>query len=234
MMAALGDVKTQTFVSRVTRLLERLDYRRADSLEDREAIFRLRHAAYLREGAIQPNITRKFSDPYDDSPNAWIFGVYLDGELCSSFRMHVSLPGMPHIPACDVFPDYLSDEIAAGKVFIDPTRFVVDALAARKYPPLPYLTVRLGYMAAEYFAADYVLATVRSEHQAFYRRVFGHHLACAEREYPSLTKPISLMMLHYPPERERILERYPFFHSTLFERRMLFERPKLAARQSAA
>jgi hypothetical protein len=80
-------------------------------------------------------------------------------------------------------------------------------------------------MAAEYFDADLVLATVRAEHQAFYKRVFGHRPICPPRPYLTLTKPLSLMMLNYPPARDQIVMRYPFFRSSLFERRMLFERP---------
>lgn len=233
-MVALADARVPTFVERVTQLLERVDYRRADSAEEKEAIFRLRHDAYVREGALQPNFGRKLTDAYDDLANTWVFGIYIDGSLCGSFRLHATLPGLTAMPAADVFPDFIGPLIEDGKRLVDPTRFVADAAAARRYPELPYITVRLGYMAAEYFAADYVLATVRSEHQAFYRRVFGHSIVCPPRQYLTLTKPLSLMMLHYPPARERIVDRYPFFRSTLFERRMLFERPGAAARQSSA
>ena len=44
------------------------------------------------------------------------------------------------------------------------------------------------------------------------------------RHYPSLAKPISLMALDYTMARERVPQRYPFFRSTFFERRMLFAR----------
>ena len=69
---------------------------------------------------------------------------------------------------------------------------------------------------------------MRAEHQAFYRRVFGHRLICDPRHYPSLTKPISLMALDYAMARERVVQRYPFFRSTFFERRMLFARAPAA------
>ncbi|MEA2933766.1 MAG: hypothetical protein QOD74_412 [Variibacter sp.] len=212
------------FSDRVLELLERVDYRRADTADEREAIFRLRHDAYVREGAVTSNVARRFTDDYDDWDNAYTFGLYVDGRLASSFRMHVSTPEHPDIPAAHVFPDLLRGDIEAGRTIIDPTRFVADATLTRVYPELPYATVRLGYMAAEFFRADSVLATVRAEHQAFYRRIFGHRLVCPPRAYPTLSKPISLMTLHYPPARLQIMARYPFFRSTVFERRMLFER----------
>lgn len=213
-----------SFSERVIRFLERVDYRLAESESDRDAIFRLRHDAYVREGAIPKNFAGRFSDSYDDWENAWTFGLFIDGALASSIRLHISTENEPDIPAAHVFPEFLLPELEAGRVIVDPTRFVADADCARAYPELPYATVRLGYMAADYFSADLVLATVRAEHRAFYKRIFGHHTVCEPRPYPTLAKPISLMTLHYPSERARIVQRYPFFRSTLFERRMLFER----------
>jgi hypothetical protein len=215
-------------------LLERVDYRRADTPEEKDAIYRLRYAAYLREGAIVPNASESYSDALDDTPNVWTFGVYVDGELASSIRLHVATRQAPILPALNVFGDLLSPEIAAGKTIIDPTRFVADRAASRRHPELCYVTTRLAVLASEYFGTSLLLATVRAEHQAFYRRVFGHRLICEPRHYPSLTKPISLMALDYTLARERLVARNPFFRSTMFERRMLFARaPALALRTAA-
>ena len=115
--------------------------------------------------------------------------------------------------------------IEAGKRLVDPTRFVADPGPAGAIAELPYLTVRIGHMAAEYFHADYVLATVRAEHQAFYRRVFGHTVICQPRPYPGLTKALSLMMLDYPA-RGAHSSRYPFFASTLAEQAAIFGYPQ--------
>lgn len=227
-------IASPSLAERAETLLQRTEYRRADTDADREAVFRLRYNAYLKEGAIEPSFGRRFSDPYDDFDNAWIVGLHVDGVLVSSFRLHVANSEFPDMPANQVFRDFLDPEVAAGKTIVDPTRFVVDANAARQFPELPYLTVRIGHMAAEHFAADVVLATVRSEHQAFYRRVFGHTVVCDARPYPSLKKPISLMMLDYPAERERILRRYPFFASTPEERAALYGDPRGAARRRIA
>jgi len=219
---------------RVLGLLERVDYRRVETAEERDAIFKLRYAAYRWEGAIPPNASERFSDDLDDTANALIFGVYVDGELASSIRLHVGTLAQPQLPALNVFSDLLSPVIAAGRTVIDPTRFVADRAASRRHPELCYVTTRLAWLASEYFAANMLLATVRVEHQAFYRRVFGHRLICEPRHYPSLTKPICLMALDYPTARERVLQRNPFFRSSLFERRMLFARSGAAALRSAA
>ena len=39
-------------------LLERIEYRLAETAEDRDAIYRLRYRAYLKEGAVSPNPQR--------------------------------------------------------------------------------------------------------------------------------------------------------------------------------
>lgn len=223
-VASLAFESQLSFSDRVFQLLDRIDYRPADSAEEREAIFRLRYQAYLREGAIAPNFLGTFSDPYDDSHNAWLFGLYIDGELASSLRLHVVTAEHRDSPSHKVFADLLQPELDAGKVILDPTRFVTSRDHSRLWPGLTYATVRLAWLAAEYFEADHFLVPVREEHQAFYRRTFLHRPICEPRSYPLLAKPISLMTVHYPTVAGQVHQRYPFFRSTFFERRMLFER----------
>lgn len=211
-----------TFSERVLDLSDKIDYRQAVTDAERDAIYRLRYEAYIREGTIAPSFGRRLSDRYDDLDNAWIFGVFVEGRLSASIRLNISSPSTPEIPAMGVFSDILEPVVTSGKTVIDPTRFVVDQSVAKQYPELPYLTVRIGWMAGEYFAADMILATVRVEHQAFYKRTFGHELIAEARDYPSLKKPISMMALDYAAMKHRVHHRYPFFRSTAFERRMLF------------
>ena len=213
----------QTFSERVSRLLEKVDYRLALDDDDRDEIYRLRYEAYLHEGAIGPSFSRRFHDKFDDKDNTWTYGFYIDGELVSSIRIHIATSAIPDMPALLSFPEILEPELDAGKVIIDPTRFVIDRRASRIYPELRYVVVRLPFIACEFFGADLLLATVRTEHQAFYRRVFGHELIAQARPYPTLVKPLSLMSLDYLASRDRVQQRYPFFRSTFFERRMLFD-----------
>lgn len=233
-MSVLAADSPTSLVDRVERLLQRVDYRRAGSTEERAAIFRLRYQAYLREGTIAPNITEQFTDPVDDRENTWIFGVYIDGKLASSIRLSITIPGAFDIPALDVFSDVLLGEILSGQRIVDPTRFVADRASSRLYPELPYVTLRLPWLALEYFGADCMLAAVRVEHQAFYKRMWGHQAVCEPRPYPNLQKPITLMTLDYREARERVHRRYPFFRSNYFERRMLFERGLDMPQRSAA
>lgn len=213
-----------SFPDRVARLLDRIDCRLAESGEEREAIFRLRYEAYLRDQGIAPNSSKKFTDAYDNIGNVYIFGVYLDGQLASSVRIHAASREHPEFPTGEVFPEILRPLIEAGSVMIDTTRFVVDENLAKLHRALPYATLRLSGMAAHHFHADYLLAAVRPEHQAFYRRVFRYERVCEPRAYPLLTKPICLMMVNYPAFVDQVHRRYPFFRSTFSERKLLFTR----------
>jgi hypothetical protein len=233
-MSAVALPLVPGLTERVTKLLERVECRRVETPDALDAIFALRYHAYLREGAIQPKPEKRFSDDDDKADNVWIFGIYLQHELISSIRMHVATPRHPDIPAAHVFADILRPEIEAGKVIVDPTRFVADYYYARRFPELPYVTTRLVVMAGEYFNADYLLATVRAEHQAFYKRVFGGDVVCAPREYPNLGKPISMMMSPRAQVMDYINRRYPFFASTAFDRTALFGGEAGAERSAAA
>lgn len=223
-MGAVQVASRPGFADRLQSFLNAVEYRRADSDEDKDAVYRLRYNAYLDEGAIVPNPARRLWDRFDEMDNSWTFGLYVGGRLASSIRISYATPDNPEIPAVCYFPDILMKEIRAGKTIVDPNRFVADPLIRRLYPALPYMTARLGFVACEYFNADIGLATPRKEHQAFYKRVFGLDLLCPPRPYPTLIKPLGLMGVRYLSVRDRIHRRYPSFRSTQAERMALFGR----------
>jgi hypothetical protein len=222
-MNAQETVKQARPVERGIELLDRVDYRLAETEEEKDEIYRLRYRAYLKEGAIEPNRDLKISDRYDDLPNSWIFGVYFEGALASSLRISVATPEHPTTPSYSVFPDVIEPALAQGKIIVDPSRFVAEPSPANRFPELPYMTLRLAFVACDYFHADIGLASVRAEHQSFYRRIFMHSIA-PPRDYPGLTKQIGLLAIEFPSMRDKVFARYPFLRSTYFERRKLFER----------
>ena len=221
-MVPVQDSRQLSFGDSILALLGKVECRPLSGESERREVFRLRYEAYRREGALPAGTPTEFRDRFDDEENTALFGFYIDGALASSMRLHVVDAETPATPSMNTFPDHLRPMIEGGQILIDPTRFVVEAAAARKHPKLPYVTVRLAWMACEWFGSDQLLATVRSEHQAFYNRLFGHRVLCAARPYPTLTKPLSLMALDYRHERDRVMTRYPFFQSTPSERRRLF------------
>jgi hypothetical protein len=210
---------------RRTDPLEHVDYRLAETPEEKDEIYGLRYRAYLREGAIMPSASQRVTDRYDDLPNNFIFGIYVHGELFSSIRVSVLVGEWRGSPSSEMFCDMLHPELDRGKIIVDPTRFVADPEKARGFPELPYVTVRLGYVACAHFNADIGLANVRPEHRAFYRKVFLQEPWGEPRLYPGLIKPVGLMAAKYPEIKERVFQRFPYMRSSAFERRMLFERP---------
>ena len=207
-------------------LSDRVDYRLVDTPEERECIYKMRYRAYRHGGLILPTEAERVSDAYDDAPNAWIFGVYVDGELCSSIRLHVLTPEWRMSFSTEFFGDILNDRLDQGEIFVDPARFAADPEKAQRFPELPYLTVRLGYLACDHFNADTGLALVRPDHQAFYRRVLLSETIGEPRPFPSFSgsKSVVLMASDFRAVRDRILTRFPIMRSTALEQDMLFDR----------
>jgi hypothetical protein len=212
-------------LGRSSDLLDQVDYRLAQTPEEKEQIYNLRYRAYLREGAVKESAGQRVTDQYDDLPNSWTFGVYFRGDLHSSVRISVLTSEWRLSCSAEAFGEILNPRLDRGETIVDPARFVADPDKAKRLPELPYVTLRLAYMACEYFNADIGLAIVRAEHQAFYRRVFLHETIAEPRDFPGLLKPVGLMAADFPALRDKVFERYPMMRSTAFERRMLFERP---------
>jgi hypothetical protein len=114
------------FTDHLATLTARIECRRAHTSEERQAIYRLRYQAYLRDGTISANPFGRFADAADDAENAYLFGFYIDGKLASSLRLHIGSKEHPEVPSIQVFPDILRPLLDAGRVIIDITYFVAD------------------------------------------------------------------------------------------------------------
>jgi hypothetical protein len=224
-MKSGADLRTSLFV-RGAGLFDRIDYRLIETPAERDSVYSMRYRAYRDSGLIPPSESRRVSDSFDDAPNAWIFGIYIDGELCSSLRLHVLTPEWRASISTEMFGDVLHPRLDRGEVFVDPARFAADPEKGQRFPELPYLTVRLAYLACDHFNADTGLALVRPDHQAFYRRVFLSETIAEPRLVPSFvdSKTVALMASDFRTVREKVLTRFPIMRSSAFERRMLFQR----------
>jgi hypothetical protein len=206
------------------KLMERVHYKRADTREDREAIFRLRYEAYLREGYIEPNEDGLFTDPDDNSPNAWLIGCYIDGELAMSIRLHIAARPGDFLPVMKAFPDVVGPRLKAGALVVDASRMATRLDLARAFPFLPYLAIRTWYMADDFFGADYITAACRPEVSGAYRRMCGAVEWAPPRPYPPLTRLNMLMAVECRRSRDVIANRFPFTRSTAQEQASLFAR----------
>ncbi len=212
------------FAGTLMDILDRVEYSRVRMDVTDNPIYRLRYEAYRREEFVPFNDAGIVVDDLDAATNGMSFGVHIDGELVSSIRIHHVTAKYPFGASMKSHPDVITPLLARGETFIDPSRFTADYEASLAYPALPFLTLRIAVMASVYFNADACLATVRTEHAAFYRRVFGSELMGEEREYPGLAFPVQLFGAYVNTKLPATLRRYPFFMSTDEERAKLFAR----------
>lgn len=215
------------FSRTVLSVMDRIEYRFCDSGEDLEAIYRLRYNSYLLAGMLKPNETRMVKDHFDDLPNSYRFGVFFEGQLVSTLRLHYVSAKYPLSPSTEVFRDVLMPRLAAGETFVDPSRFAADHDWSASLRVLPYVTLRLAMVASRYFKPDACLTAIKEEHAAFYKRVFDAESVVEARTYPGLTIPVYLYQSRTPAAVDQAEQRFPFFKSTPLEQRMLFQRPKL-------
>ncbi|MBX3566588.1 MAG: hypothetical protein KF914_00930 [Rhizobiaceae bacterium] len=213
------------FARKVSELLERTEYRRCDKGEDLEDIYRLRYKSYRLSDMVGDNPSQTIHDSLDETPNCYKLGVYIDGDLVSTLRLHHASRRHPLSPSTMVYGDILHPLMAAGDSFIDPSRFAADPEWSRIYPQIPYLTLRLAGMACFHFEAPYCLSVIRKEHAGFYKRIYSSEQIGESRSYPGLNYPVVLYRATIAQIRERTFTRFPFFKSTPMEQRLLFAQP---------
>ena len=203
-------------------LMDRVEYRRVIAEDQMDPVYRLRYEAYRREESVPENARHVVHDEFDDLPNVYCYGIYIDDRLVSSVRFHLLTDKLRHSLSYSIFSDVLDPLLDEGKVILDPGRFTTDYEASLSFPALPFLTLRIATMAVQHFSAYYVLNAARPEHGAFYRRVFRSYVMSEARHYHGLAFPIVLYACQIAVMYDDLLERYPFFRSTETEREALF------------
>jgi len=214
--------RADAFNDTMLDLLEHVEYRLITGGEDLEDIYRLRYASFLKAGMLSVNASRMLSDRWDDLPNSYRFGVYYDGELMSTMRLHYLSAAHPYAPALDTFPEALEHRLKRGETFIDGTRFAADADKTPAPRAVPFLTIRLALVACCYFRQTGCLSAIKPEHTAFYVRTFGAREVAGPTPYPGLVVPRYLYETPCGDNLVATLNRFPFLRSTPIEQRMLF------------
>ena len=216
--------ETSGFDQRAKRLLDRISYRRAETPQDKEAIYRMRFDAYARAGTVSLPSSGLFTDPMDEAPNAWLIGVFIDDKLSCSLRLHVSAKPEAVLPATAAFGDILTPKLDRGECIVDASRFVSRLEVSRAHPEIPYLTLRPAFLACEYFNAMFITAACLEEHQAFYKRMWGGVPWSQPRSYPNFNRRMAFLGYDFQNTRERTYARFPFLRSQYDERHGIFAR----------
>ena len=229
MNATKASPGSSAFARSVLKFLEKVEYRRCDRGEDFESICRLRYRAYDAGGLLPASEENKISDDLDGLPNCHNFGVYYDGALISTLRIHHLTRETPNGPSTAVYNDLLRPRLEKGERFVDPSRFASDPDWSRDHTEIPYVTLRLAGMACLYFNVPYCLSTIRPEHSAFYRRVFRSKQIGELRNYPRFIRKVGLYQADVQDNITWSYARYPFFRATELEQKLLFDRPSSGA-----
>jgi hypothetical protein len=195
---------------RVFEALNSVRYRVATASEDLERIYRLRYACYRAEQSISANERGLMADPFDDTMNCLHVVLEMEDQICAALRLHLVSKLSLISPTLEVFPE-LQDYLDQGQTLLDPTRFVIDPFARKKRVPLNFLTLRIPFLAAMFYNIDFALAPVRAEHTAFYQRYLGYEKKSKPRDYPTLRKPIQLLIANFREQCEPVLARTPIF-----------------------
>lgn len=199
--------------------------------KDFEAVERLRYRAYSMKGVLPLGVDN-LVDEMDFDLNAMVFGVYLDGELASTMRLHVVTPERRTSQSGLVFPEAVDGLLSAGLVLVDSARFAVAPEMAGEVPELPLLTIRLSPMAVVHFAADMALQPVRPAHAGFYRRYCLAKTVVPPTMVAAYGFELTLLASATREIEEKVMERTPLFRSTPEERIRLFSLSPWVVRQA--
>jgi hypothetical protein len=200
----------------------RLECRRIRSRADYDAVFRLRYRAYVDNQLIEPNDGGISIDGYDLLENCQIFGLFMDGRLVSSLRTHLVTAENPNCPTMLYFRESILPKVREGYSFVDGSRFCVEPTLVAETSALPFLTVRIAYMASVHFGSDYNMSVVRDGHGAFYRRYFGFEKWAGGVQPDWYRHPVDLYVANMHQNQEAIESRMPFMRSSAEERTALF------------
>lgn len=219
-----NEIVKSSFSGKLLEILDRVEYRRVESQEDMEEVARMRYRAYKLANILTLNEARLI-DPVDFDDHAYIFGVYFEERLISTVRIHHVTPEHRVSITRDMYPKEIDAFLDSGMTLIDPVRFAADPEIIGEMPALPYLTLRIASMAADYFDADRVLQLVSPQHAPFYKRVFyADTVVPAQDGVGKYNIPLTLMATRTREVRAALYARFPFFVSQPHERRMMFRR----------
>ena len=222
-MSSLETSIVSSFSNKLLETLDHIEYRRIESNEDMEDVARLRYKAYKARD-ILPVAAASMIDAVDFDDHAYVFGVYYYEQLVSTVRVHYVTPEHRVCQSSGIFPQAVNAFLDAGMTLIDPARFAADPDLVGDMPTIPYLTLRPTIVAAIYFDADRVLQHIRPAHAAFYKRVFYADTVVPPQMTETYGFDLTLLATRARDVKPKLMQRYPFFDSEPFERRMMFDR----------
>jgi len=135
-------------------------------------VYRLRHACYLRNFAIDPSPDFRFTDRFDALPNHFSFLQHRASQPQSTVRVSVVRPdlGWTDSPARQTFGDHPCFQRFAASSYAEGNRLCFDPQAKRR----GFVELLANVAAlAEVYDVEWILACPRMEHVHVYQNLFG-------------------------------------------------------------
>ena len=177
--------------------------------------YKLRHDAYVHEGALKPRSDGLFIDRYDLARTSVILGVEQEGVgLVGSIRLGVQ-PASSHgiadfvsAPEFVVFPEELEGLMADNRPIASGARFSIQPDHPKR-TAIAMLLVLAQVIGAEAAGAKWGIATARGSHLHFYRRLLLMNEICAPRRMPGLEYDYALLAADLDTHFVESLYRFP-------------------------
>ena len=170
----------------------------ANTLEDLDHVYRLRHECYLRNGSIEAQPEGRFHDKYDQLPNSFSFLLEQDGEMpVATVRISVVRPDLGWVtsPANAVFGDHAAFTNLQGHSWVEASRLCFSEQARRDV--LMRLVANMAAMA-DFYEVDYFVGCPRVEHTELYMRWFGFEQLAPPRQYYGVSFQTALLGVTRP------------------------------------
>ncbi len=218
------DIAAPTGLARsVIDFLDHVSYKRMTSEADLDQIFKLRHDNYKAVGHFDGTNDGRYSDELDYAPSVENIGIYVDGTLMGSVRLHVLNRELRKSCAMEIYDHVLNPKLDSGLVMIDTSRFCCDFSKGSRYNALPLAAIRVPGLLAVQKHAHYTLATVTAPHVPFYKRVLeSKDWFDGGIQYPGLTAVVHLLAADMKDITRLAYANRQYLWSTLAEREALF------------
>ncbi len=191
------------------RNFDDIEYKIADTWEERLSAFRLVYHSYLRAGLGQPNPHGVRVTPYHLLPTTEVFIARLDETTI--FTMTLVIDGELGLPMESVYPDVVESIRTQGLAA------EISCLADRRANIERFFPVFLkcSVLLAQYAwkrGVEHLLAAVHPRHARFYRRFLNFDYIGEEKSYPTVrgnpAVPLGIALDGLESRHPSVYERY--------------------------
>lgn len=187
----------------------------AQTPEDRELVFRLRHEAYRRDESIDPQPDGRFPDHFDACPNHFSFLLRDDSAAPkATVRLSIVRPDVAWLeaPSRTVFGGHPVLDAITAESYVEANRLCFGPSARRDS-----FVQLLGYMAAasDFFDTPWLIACPRVAHASAYTSLFGFRPLAEPRQYFGVRFETQLLGIRREEIRLFVRDRAPMRNAWL-------------------